>query len=324
MQAVWPKLVVTDDSLTRCISDVRQALGDEEQRIVKTVPRRGYILALPIERGKATPPKPETISRSKLRSRTQLALPDMPSIAVLPLTNLSGDPNQDYFADGMVEDITNELGRLPGLFVIGSGSGFTYKNRAVDARQIGSELGVRYLLRGSVRKDGSRVRITAELIDASHGGQVWADRFEGELDSIFAMQDQVASHVSMMIAPALRTAEIERTERKRTDNLTAYDLFLRASRRYRESFEQNQRSLRLLYQAIELDPSYAAAYGLAAFCYQWQKSFGWAAPSDFTPPGRRAARATRGGNGTGRFRRPCGWRRKCSRSLAVNSTWLSL
>jgi TolB-like protein/DNA-binding CsgD family transcriptional regulator len=234
----------------------------------------GNAKAGPAPEGQAEP------RRGVMGESVPLALPEKPSIVVLPFTNLSGDPSQEYFADGMVEDVTLALGRLPWLFVIGSTSAFTYKDQAVDTRIVGNELGVRYVLRGSVRKDNSRVRITAQLTDASHGGQIWADRFEGELDDIFAMQDRVAADVSTMIAPALYTAEIERSARKPTENLTAYDLFLRASRRHRESFEQNQESLRLLYRAIELDPTYAAAYGLAAICHFWQKLFGWIAPDD--------------------------------------------
>jgi TolB-like protein/DNA-binding CsgD family transcriptional regulator len=212
--------------------------------------------------------------------RPNPSLPDKPSIVVMPFANLSGDSAQDYFSDGMAEDITIALGRLPWLFVIGSASAFTYKNRAIDLRQIGSELGVRYLLMGSVRKEGSRVRITVQLIDNAHGGQIWADRFEGELDSIFAMQDQVASHVSATIAPALRSEEIERVRHKPTENLTAYDLFLRALPLHRESFAKNQEALSLLHKAIDLDPSYGAAYGLAAVCHFWQKMYGWVSPFD--------------------------------------------
>jgi TolB-like protein/DNA-binding CsgD family transcriptional regulator len=212
--------------------------------------------------------------------RSGLSLPDKPSIVVLPFANLSGDPAQEYFADGMVEDITIALGRLPWLFVIGSASAFTYKTRTADIRQIGVELGVRYALKGSVRKEGSRVRITCQLSETDHGGQIWADRLEDELDGIFAMQDRVAAHVSTVIAPALRAEEIQRARLKRTENLTAYDLFLRALPLHRASYAQNQEALRLLRKAIELDPSYSAAYGLAAWCYDLQKIFGWVPSSD--------------------------------------------
>lgn len=180
----------------------------------------------------------------------------------------------------MVEDITIALGRHPWLFVIGSRSAFTYKGAAPDTRRIGSELGVRYVLRGSVRKDSSRVRITVELTDASHGEHIWAERFDGNLDNVFDLQDRIATHVSTTIAPAIRSAEITRIERKPTENLSAYDLYLRAARHQRDDLAQNQESLRLLYRAIELDPSYASAYGLAAFCHFWQKVFAWIPPDD--------------------------------------------
>ena len=224
----------------------------------------------------------ESIARQTEGKQKQftLALPDKPSIVVLPFANLSGDPSQDYFVDGMVEDITIALGRLPWLFVIGSSSALTYKSRAVDIRQVGTELGVRYALMGSVRKKSNRVRITAQLADTSHGGQVWGDSFEGEFDGVFELQDRVAAQVRSMISPALRSEEIERARKKPTENLTAYDLYLRALPIHRESFAQNQEALRLLYRAIELDPAYGAAYGLAAWCYDLQKIFSWIRPSD--------------------------------------------
>ena len=283
IETIWEGRIVSESALSSTVNAARSAVGDsgKEQRLIRTFTRKGFRFVGQVreQRSEADPCTALPLTTA-LQQPRMLPLPDNPSIAVLPFANLSTDPGQGYFAEGMVEDITVALGRLPGLFVIGSGTAFTYGQRNVDARQVGAELGVRYVLRGSVRKDTGRVRITAELADAAHGGQIWADRFEGELDSIFAMQDRVAAHVSTMIAPALRAAEIRRTERKPTDNLTAYDLVLRASRRYRESLELNRTSLRLLYQAIELDPSYGGAYGLAAFCYFWQKAFGWTAPSD--------------------------------------------
>ena len=212
--------------------------------------------------------------------REPLALPEKPSIVVLPFANLSSDPGQGYFTDGMVEEITIALGRLRWLFVIASASAFTYKGRSVDVRQVGRDLAVRYVLGGSVRKDGNRVRITAQLTNSSDGGHIWGDQFEGELDSIFTIQDEVAAKVSTMIAPALRSQEIERSGRKRTGDLTAYDLFLQSSRHSHYSLAQNQESLHLLRRAIELDPSYASAYGLAALCLCWQKVFGWISPAD--------------------------------------------
>jgi TolB-like protein/DNA-binding CsgD family transcriptional regulator len=204
-----------------------------------------------------------------------LDLPDEPSIVVLPFANLSGDPAQDYFADGMVEEITVALGRLPRLFVIASSSAFAYRGRTLDVRKIGAELGVRYVLGGSVRKDRDSVRITGQLSDASLGRQIWADRFEGSLANIFEMQDGVAASISATIAPALRSAETKHARRTPTDNATAYDLYLRAMPPHRDTLAQNQQSLRLLYKAIELDPSFGAAYALAAYCYHMQMVFAW-------------------------------------------------
>ena len=283
IETIWEGRIVSESALSTTVNAARSAVGDsgKEQRLIRTFTRKGFRFVGQVREERCEVDIGAALSLpAALQRPPTLQLPDNPSIVVLPFANLSMDPGQGYFADGMVEDITVALGRLPGLFVIGSGTAFTYRDRSVDARQVGKELGVRYVLRGSVRKDAGYVRITAELADATHGGQIWADRFEGKFESIFAMQDQVAAHVCTMIAPALRAAEIKRTEHKPTDNLTAYDLVLQASRRYRESFELNKASLRLLNQAIELDTSYGGAYGLAAFCYFWQKAFGWTAPSD--------------------------------------------
>jgi TolB-like protein/DNA-binding CsgD family transcriptional regulator len=219
-----------------------------------------------------------------------LDLPDKPSIVVLPFANLSGDPAQDYFADGMVDEITVALGRIPRLFVIASSSAFAYRGRTVDVRAIGTELGVRYVLGGSVRKDGEQIRITGQLSDASLGQQIWADRFEGDLANIFELQDSVAATISATIAPALRSVETDHARRKPTDNSTAYDLYLRAMPPHRDTLAQNQESLRLLYKAIELDPCFGAAYGLAAYCYHMQMVFAWQSlPDDRIREGVRLA-----------------------------------
>ena len=186
-----------------------------------------------------------------------LALPDKPSIAVLPFQNMSGDPEQEYFADGMVEDIITALSRMRWLFVIARNSSFTYKGRAVDVKQVGRELGVRYVLEGSVRKAGNRVRITGQLIDASTGAHLWADRFEGGLEDVFDLQDQVTASVVGAIAPKLEQAEIERAKRKPTESLDAYDYYLRGMAGvHRWTREANDEALRLFYRAIELDPEF--------------------------------------------------------------------
>ena len=203
-------------------------------------------------------------------------LPSKPSIAVLAFENLSGDPEQEYFADGMVEDIITALSRMRWLLVIARNSSFTYKRRAVDVKQIGRELGVRYVLEGSVRKAGNRVRITGQLVDTSTGGHLWADRFEGELEDIFDLQDQVTVSVVSAIAPKLESAEIERARRKPPSNLDAYDCFLRGMAAVHQwTKPANEEALAMFYRAIELDPGFGAAYGLAARCYSQRKTSGW-------------------------------------------------
>jgi TolB-like protein/DNA-binding SARP family transcriptional activator len=204
------------------------------------------------------------------------ALPSKPSIAVLPFQNLSGDPEQEYFADGIVEEVITALSRMRWLFVIARNSSFSYKGRAVDEKQIGRELGVRYLLEGSVRKAANRVRITGQLIDASTGMHLWADRFEGGLEDIFDLQDQVTACVVGAIAPKLEQAEIERAKRKLTESLDAYDFFLRGMAGiHRWTREANDEALRLFHRAIDLDPDFAAAYRMATRCYLQRKASGW-------------------------------------------------
>ena len=205
-----------------------------------------------------------------------LALPNKPSIAVLPFENFSIDPEQEYFADGIVEDITMALSCFRWLFVIARNSSFTYKGRAVDVKQVGRELGVRYVLEGSVRKAGNRLRIAGQLIDASTGAHLWADRFDGGITDIFDLQDEVTARVVSVIAPKLERAEIERAQRKPTESLDAYDYYLRgraSSRRWTR--EANCETMRLYHKAIELDPSFASAYGMAAWCYVQRKARGW-------------------------------------------------
>jgi adenylate cyclase len=203
-------------------------------------------------------------------------LPDRPSIAVLPFQNMSGDPKQEYFADGMVEDIITALSRFKSLFVIARNSTFTYKGKAVDIKQVGRQLGVRYVLEGSVRKSANRLRITGQLLDTASGAHLWADRFDGEVGDIFDLQDKVAESVVGAIAPAVERAEIERAKHKPTESLDAYDQFLRGIAKFHQSTkEANTQALALFSKAIELDPEFAAAYGMAAWCYVRRKANGW-------------------------------------------------
>jgi adenylate cyclase len=212
---------------------------------------------------------------------TPLPLPDKPSLAVLPFQNLSGDPEQEYFADGMVEEITTAIARLPWLFVIARNSSFTYKGRAVDVKQVARELGVRYVLEGSVRKAGNRVRITGQLIDTTTGAHIWADRFDGALDDIFELQDQVASNVAGAIEPKLRQSEIERASRKPAASLTAYDLYLHALAQFHRFTEEcAAEAVVLTRRALAIDPSYAPAAALLGWCRGRQRLQGWGALSD--------------------------------------------
>ncbi|WP_189502465.1 adenylate/guanylate cyclase domain-containing protein [Mesorhizobium sp. M00.F.Ca.ET.216.01.1.1] len=214
--------------------------------------------------------------REAAMARPALALPDKPSIAVLPFTNMSGDPEQEYFSDGMVEDIIAALSRVRSFFVIARNSSFTYKGKAVNVKQVGLELGVRYVLEGSVRKAGNRVRITGQLIEAESGNHVWADRFDGSLEDVFELQDGVTQSVVGAIAPKLQRAEIDRTSRKRTEDLTAYDFVLRAlPHAWSGSPERSAIAHDLLQKATAIDPSYAYAYAMAAWSLMFSKNSGW-------------------------------------------------
>ena len=206
-----------------------------------------------------------------------LTLPEKPSIAVLPFINLSSDPEQEYFADGMVDDIITALSHFKALFVIARNSSFTYKGRAVDVKQVGRELGVRYVLEGSVRKAANRVRITGQLVDTATGAHLWAERFDGGLGDIFDLQDQVTESVVGAIAPAVEKAEIERARRKPTESLDAYALYLRGLAKFYQlgNRQANEEALRLFNSAIALDPDFASAYGRATSCYGIAKMNGW-------------------------------------------------
>lgn len=260
IEAAWPAQAIEDSNLTVQIAAVRRTLADAsaEAQWIETLPRRGYRYVGPAV----------TASDKDRSSAPSLTLPDRPSIAVLPFANLGGDAEQDYFADGMVDDIITGLSRINWLFVIARNSTSTYKGRAVDVKQVGRELGVRYVLEGSVRKTGGNVRITGQLIDSSTGMHVWAERYDRRSDDIFALQDDIAMSVVGAIAPSLRRAEINRVKRKRPDSLDAYDLVLRAQPDVDSGMpEQVTQALVLLERAIALEPSYALAHGNAAMCH---------------------------------------------------------
>lgn len=286
LDAVWNARIVSESTLTSHINAARRAVGDngKEQRLVRTVARKGFrfvgdVEEVPAPDGSGSPETgrrgPHEASGPALAGDV-LALPDRPSIAVLPFLNLSGDVEQEYFTDGVVEDIISALSRLRWLFVIARNSSFTFKGRGVDVKQVGRELGVRYVLEGSVRKAASRVRITAQLIDATTGGHIWAERFEGTLDDIFELQDQVTESVVGAIAPQLERAEIERARRKPTGSLDAYDYYLRGMTNvYRGTRESIGEALPLFHKTVEFDPAFASAYAMAAWCHFWRKVNGW-------------------------------------------------
>jgi TolB-like protein/DNA-binding winged helix-turn-helix (wHTH) protein/tetratricopeptide (TPR) repeat protein len=293
MDAVWPGTAIEPNNLTVQISALRRVLDTErsEGSSIQTVPGRGYRFIIPVvnvaarlealaepgirvSREVRDPVSPAEVPVSA--SPHPLPLPDKPSLAVLPFQNMSGDPEQEYFADGMAEEIVTALSRIRWLFVIARNSSFTYKDQVVDVKKVGRELGVRYVLEGSVRKARQRVRITAQLVDATSGAHLWADRFDGSLEDVFGLQDKVAVGVAGVIEPTLQAAEIRRSSERPTNDLTAYDLYLRALAHW-GSLEQNRmvRALELLGQAIERDPQYGPALALAAHCHQRLEARGW-------------------------------------------------
>jgi adenylate cyclase len=256
--------------------------------------QRVHNIAEPVHAYRVTLSKPVDEAAPTLRTRDALLLPNKPSIAVLPFANMSGDPEQEYFADGVVEEIITALSHMHGLFVIARNSSFIYKGRAVDVKQVGRELGVRYVLEGSLRKAGAKVRITGQLIDASTGTHLWADRFDGGLEDIFDLQDQVTASVVGAIAPKLEQAEIERAKRKPTESLDAYDYYLRGLAALGQWTKAgNSEALSLFNRAVELDPHFASSYAMAAQCYQQRKVNDWAAdpPQEIVEAERLARRA---------------------------------
>jgi TolB-like protein len=266
IERAWPDLVVEDGNLTVQIAALRRALGEDAATRIITVPRVGYRLALP-DLGKA--------SSSVIT----------PVVAVLPFANLSGDPSQDYFADGVVEDIITALSRFRSFAVIGRNPSFVYKGREVDVRQVARELKVRYVVEGSVRLAGDRLRVNAQLVDSDTGTQLWAEKFDGPVAQIFDVQDRITESVVSIVEPRVRQAEIERSRRERPGSLAAYDLYLRAIPHFdAETPADNAAAYELLSKAIALEPGYAIALTLAAGALSNQISMGWPA---FIPDNRQ-------------------------------------
>ena len=283
--SVWQGRIVSESALSTRINAARVALGDnsEEQRLIKTLPRKGLRFVGRVRE------QPDAAPSS---FHAAPGMSDKPSVAVLPFGNLSGDPEQDYFSDEIVEDITTALSRNRAFFVIARNSSFTYKGKPVDIKQVARELGVRYVLEGSVRKSGGRVRVTAQLIEAMSGHHLWADRFDGDLADIFEMQDQIVTRVVGAIAARLERAEIDRVKQGVTGNLAAYDLYLRGLASWNcWTKEENSKALQHFYAAIDKDRDYSTPYGLAASCYLMAKANIWASDFDRTEIARLADRA---------------------------------
>ena len=280
---------ISDDARRQIRGKVDATFEDLGSQSLKNIAEPMRVWRVPY--GRAVPAVPNRLPVDD----AALTLPDKPSIAVLPFTNLSSDPEQEYFADGMVDDIITALSHFKALFVIARNSSFTYKGRAVDVKQVGRELGVRYVLEGSVRKAANRVRITGQLVDTATGAHLWADRFDGGLGDVFDLQDRVTESVVGAIAPALEKAEIERARRKPTESLDAYALYLRGLSRFYQvaSRQANEEALRLFNSAIELDPDFASAYGRAAHCYAIGRANGWISvtPNEIAEVIRLAQRA---------------------------------
>jgi len=279
MAQVWPGRVVEENNIQVHVSALRKALDDGSNTgsCVVTVPGRGYRLV--------GTPSPASADRAAAEAVPEAA--EQPSIAVLPFQNMSDDPDQDHFADGIVEDIITGLSRFQWLSVVARNSSFAYRGRAIDVRQIGRELGARFILEGSVRKTADRIRITAQLIDTATGTHVWADRFDGGLEHAFDLQDQVTASVVGAIEPAVLRVESQRATRKPA--ATAWEHVAQGiAAQRRLTREANAEALQSFQQAIQLDPNLAAAYTFASQCYTWAKSFGW-----FTDPAAESAEGAR-------------------------------
>ena len=284
IEAVWQGRVISEAALSSCVSAARRAIGDsgKDQRRIRTASKRGFRFVGALD--DATPPQtlladsalsaqesPAAIAvalTQRAPAPSALALPDKPSIAVLPFQNMSGDPEQEYFADGLTEDIITGLSRQRWFFVIARNSSFAFKGEAVDVRKVASELGVRYVLEGSVRKIANRVRVTGQLIDAAHGIHLWADKYDRELEDIFKLQDEITNRVIGSVLPQILTAEAARIRRKPPQSLDAWDLVMQAlPHMWRVSAEDQRRAQEFLRQAISLDDEYAHAHALMGWTY---------------------------------------------------------
>ncbi|EJN11701.1 putative integral membrane protein [Bradyrhizobium sp. YR681] len=288
LDAVWNGRVVSESTLTSRINAARRALNDngEEQRLIRTIARKGIRFV-----GEVTELSSGAVP-DKAAAPAGLPLPDRPAIAVLPFTNMSGEAGQDYFSDGISEDIITALSKLRWFFVIARNSSFIYKGRPVHLRQVAEELGVRYVVEGSVRKDGDRVRITAQLNDVATGSHLWAERYDRELADVFAVQDEITEAIVAAIEPQLYAAENFRAQRKPPDSMDAWDLVMRALSHYwRVTRQDHLAAQALLEKAIALDPNYGKALGLLGTSYMFTAHMGWMEMASAISAAEPAARA---------------------------------
>jgi TolB-like protein/cytochrome c-type biogenesis protein CcmH/NrfG len=295
--AVWGGRIVSDSTLTSRINAVRRAVRDtgEKQRVIRTVPRKGFRFVCPVST-RPDGPAPDTPAPSAdenhEQSRTASPPSDRPAIAVLPFVNMSGDPEQEYFSDGISEDIITALSKLRWFLVIARNSSFTYKGKAVHVKQIGNELGVGYVVEGSVRKAGDRVRITAQLNDVATGSHIWAERYDRELKDVFAVQDEITEAIVAAIEPQLYAAENFRAQRKPPDSMDAWDLVMRALSHYwRVTRQDNVVAQALLEKAVAIDPNYGQALGLLASSHTFCAHMGWEDMATAVRTAEAAARA---------------------------------
>ncbi len=295
---MWGGRIVSDSTLTSRINAARKAVGDsgEDQKLIRTVPRKGlrFVGAVRIQQNGADPahaigPQPDEINE---QSRAALPLPDRPAIAVLPFINMSGDVEQEYFSDGISEDIITALSKLRWFFVIARNSSFVYKGKAVHMKQVAEELGVGYVVEGSVRKGGDRVRITVQLNDVATGSHIWAERYDHELADVFAVQDEITEAIVAAIEPQLYAAENFRAQRKSPNSLDAWDLVMRALSHYwRVTRQDNVVAQALLEKATAIDPNYGQALGVLAASHTFSAHMGWEDMATATPVAERAALA---------------------------------
>ena len=296
--SVWGGRIVSESTLTSRINAARKAVGDngKDQKLIRTIARKGLRFVGDVrtqsngasaEHGAIS--APDEISDA---ARSPLQLPDRPAIAVLPFTNMSGDPEQEYFSDGISEDIITALSKLRWFFVIARNSSFTYKGKSVHMKQVAEELGVGYVVEGSVRKGGDRVRITAQLNDVTTGSHIWAERYDRDIADVFAVQDEITEAIVAAIEPQLYAAENFRAQRKPPDSMDAWDLVMRALSHYwRVTRQDNVVAQALLEKATAIDPNYGQAHGVLAASHTFSAHMGWADMETVAPLAERAAHA---------------------------------